>query len=434
MTLPSVPNPVGVGAALTFNRDPLGTLLAWRREYGPHFVAQIASSRLHVITDADDLYTVLVGRAKDFNKRDSAKESLGPLLGRGLLLSDGDFWRRQRRLAQPAFHHKRIVTYATQMVAYAGDVVARWQPGQTYDIADEMTGLTLRIVARTLFNVETGDVTHRVSDALDVLLPTAARRARLPVRLPVGRRVTDSLEALDALVYAFIEERRADPTDRGDLLSMLMAATDEDDGTGMTDQALRDEIMTIFLAGHETTASALAWTFYLLSQHPEVEARLLAEVDAVGHPPTYDAIADLPTTLMVVKEALRLYPPAWLFSRQATTDVALKRGVVAAGEGVWISPYAIHREADVFPDPERFDPDRFTPEREAAIPRTAYIPFSTGPRVCIGNSFALMEAQLILATILQRVRLRLAPGAAVEPLADITLRPKGDLPMVVEAR
>lgn len=400
----------------------------------------------YLILNPDLVREVLVNRASDFPKSQRDYGILSKFLGDGLVTAEGEQHRRQRKLAQPAFHHKRIAAYGDTMVDYAEDMVAEWQAGETRDIAYEMYQLTLYIVAKTLFDADKSrmvEVADRVGQAIHVLQEVTNHDFRRPIQWPqwlptADNRARQSAKGvLDETIHTIVAERRQQETaDKGDLLSMLLLARD-DDGKGMDDTELRDQLVTIFVAGHETTSNALSWTWYLLSQNPEAEAKLHAELDEVldGRLPTLADLPNLPYTSMVIKEAMRLYPPAWtLTGRTATATTTLGDYTIRQGADLMVSPYVLHRNPTTFPDPEQFVPERFTAEREKELPRYAYIPFGAGPRVCIGNSFAMMEAQLIMATVAQRFRLRLAADQRVEMNAQITLSPLDGLRMVVEKR
>jgi cytochrome P450 len=365
------------------------------------------------------------------------------LLGEGLLTSEGEFHLRQRRLAQPAFHRQRIASYAVTMVEYTDRACDQWRAGETRDIAREMMRLTLAIAGKTLFDADVESEADEIGEALTTTfalfnrlsLPFAQLLDRLP--LPATRRFQKARQRLDATVYRIINERHAVAVDRGDLLSMLIAARDEEgDGSGMTDEQLRDEAMTIFLAGHETTANALAWTWYLLSRHPEIEARFHAEVDDVlkGGLPTAEDFPRLRYTEMVLAESMRLYPPAWIIGRRALGDYQINGYMIPARSILLMSQYLTHHDERFFPDPFRFDPERWTTEARESRPKFSYFPFGGGPRLCIGESFAWMEGALVLATIGRRFRMRLAPGHPVELQPLVTLRPKHGMRMILDAR
>ena len=420
--------------------DSLGFMLKSARQYGNFYAIWIGDKPFYVISDPNLVREVLVERAKEFHKAALVKDAVGRFAGNGLFANEGDFWRRQRKLAQPAFHHGRIEAYGVTMVAQTLVMLDGWQAGERRDIAHEMTNLTLGIVNKTLFNVDVSAQADHIGELMTIIL--SATNDRINSYDPIWarllqtkqRREAAAIEELFAIIEGIIAEHRRDGADRGDLLSMLLAARDED-GNPMSEQQLRDEVITLFVAGHETTANALAWAFYLVAQHPDVEAKLLQELAALnGNPPTLRDLAQLPYSEQVIKEAMRLYPPAGGVTRQPIHDIELGGYPVAKGTMVAISTYVMHRDPKLFADPDRFDPDRFTPENEAKLPKYAYLPFGAGPRICIGNSFAMMEARLILLTVLQKFSLRLAPGQTVKAEQVFTLRPKGGLPMSVQKR
>ena len=364
-------------------------------------------------------------------------------LGEGLLTSEGEFHRRQRRLAQPAFHRQRINAYATVMTDYCAQARSRWLPGETLDISQEMMRLTLAIVGKTLFdaNVETEarEIGKALTDVMQlfdrITSPFAGLLEKLP--LPSNIRWLRAKQRLDATIYRIIDERRRSGEDRGDLLSMLLLAQDDEgDGTGMTNQQLRDEAMTLFVAGHETTANALTWTWYLLSQHPGVEAKLHDEIQAAlnGKLPTADDVARLTYTEMVFAESMRLYPPAWILGRRVLNDYRVADYMIPSGSIILMSQWVMHHDPRFYPEPFEFNPGRWTPEARESRPKFAYFPFGGGPRVCIGEQFAWMEGVLLIATIAQKWKMRLAPGQVVKTKPMITLRPKYGMRMMVEAR
>ncbi|MFL6332591.1 MAG: cytochrome P450 [Pyrinomonadaceae bacterium] len=428
---------------LSFTRDPLGFLTGVARRYGDVVYFGGMSDDFYLLNHPDYVKDVLVTHNASFMKGRGLQRAKR-LLGEGLLTSEPPLHRRQRRLAQPAFHKQRVGAYASLMVDYALKLEReRWQDGRTLDAAQEMMHLTLAIVGRTLFGTETEAEAEEVREALSAsmasfarfMMPFAELLGRLP--LPANRRFEQSRARLDRIIYRVIEERRASGEDRGDLLSMLLNAQDEEgDRTGMTDEQLRDEAMTIFLAGHETTANALAWTWYLLSQNPEAEARLHRELEEVlaGRPPAAEDLPRLRYTEMIFTESMRLYPPAWILGRRALEDYEVGGHRIPRGALVILSPYVMHRDPRFFPDPERFDPERWTPEARAARPQFSYFPFGGGPRRCIGEGFAWMEGVLVIATLAQRWRLRLAPGQRIEPQPGVTLRPRRGVLMTPERR
>jgi len=427
-----------------FGRDPLRYYPDMHRRYGDvvRFHGPRGSSWF-LIAHPDDIEHVF--KSKHYPKG-IITEPIKSLIGNGLLTSEGDFWRRQRRLAAPAFHRQRLISLGA-MMAQAGDRAAeRWRPaaraGQPVDVAADMMRVTLEIVGRALFSVDVSDEADDVARALPVALEYVNHRSTRPWALPEqwptprNLRFRRALRTLDAIVYRMIEERRRTGEDNGDLLSMLLHARDEDTGERMDDQQLRDEVMTLFLAGHETTAVMLSWTWHLLAQHPAVEQQLHAELDAVlaGRLPTVEDLPSLPYTRMVMEETLRLYPPAWAIGRQSTIEDELRGYYIPRNAPLLISPYVTHRHPEFWEAPERFDPQRFTPDQVASRPRFAYFPFGGGPRICIGNNFALMEGHLLLAVFASRYRLRPAPGHPIVPEPTITLRPKYGLRMMIEER
>jgi len=429
--------------ALRMGRDPLAFLTSLRDQYGDIARVPLGPETLYLFSHPDLVRDVLVTNHRNFHKG-RGLERAKMLLGEGLLTSEGEFHLRQRRLAQPAFHRQRVAAYGATMAAYGAARCDRWQAGATIDAHKEMMVLTLGVVGKTLFNADVEHEAAEIGAALATtfesfnfgfFLPFGELLERLP--LPATLRFRKARARLDATIYRLIEERRRSGGDRGDLLSMLLLAQDtEGDGGGMTDVQLRDEAMTIFLAGHETTANALTWTWYLLSQHADIEARVHAEIDSAlgGRLPTADDLPALPYTRMVLAESMRLYPPAWIVGRRALGPFEANGYEIPTRSIVLMSQYVMHRDERWFPDPERFDPDRFTPERQAERPKFAYFPFGGGPRVCIGEQFAWMEGVILLATIAQRWRLRLVPGHPVALQPIITLRPKHGIRMTVLSR
>ena len=431
-----------LGNILQFRRDTLGFLLESSRAHGDISLYRLGREPVVHLRHPDHIRDVLVTHQHSFVKGKGIQWAR-LFLGDGLLTSEGEFHTRQRRLAQPAFHRQRIATYAEAMTAHALRCRERLSEGQELDIHAEMMTLTLGVAAQTLFDADVQTEAPEIAEALGVIiglfprfaLPFASVLHRLP--LPANARFARAVALLDGIVYRIIAERRAAGGDRGDLLSMLLVASDEEgDGTRMTDRQLRDEVMTILLAGHETTANALTWTWYLVARNPEVEARLHAEIDHAlgGRAPAASDLPALGYVERVFAESMRLYPPAWGLGRRAIADHAAGDYTIRAGTLVAMSPYVVQRDERWWPDPERFDPERFTPEARAARPRFAYFPFGGGARQCIGESFAWMEGVLLLATIGQRWRFRLAPGQRVEPQALITLRPRHGIRMIAEAR
>ena len=422
-----------------YSRDPLGYLTCLSRTYGDIVALRYYRYRVHFISHPRDIEEVLVNQAKKFAKGRILKANKR-LFGNGLLTSEGEFWLRQRRLAQPAFHRARIASYAETMVRYTERMLANWRGGEELDVHQEMMRLTLQIVAKTLFDADVESETREVGRALEVVMDLNSNFRRLvmiPAWFPTRHNVKThfAVKRLDKIIYRIIAERRASGRDAGDLLSMLLEARDED-GLRMTDRQLRDEAITLFLAGHETTAIALSWTWWLLAQHPAVEAKLHAELNSVlaGRAPTVEDLPRLPYLDRVLTESLRLYPPAWGMARLAIEDAEIAGYRIPKGTGVSLSQWVVHRDPRWYEDPEEFRPERWENDLMKRLPRFAYFPFGGGPRMCVGNNFALMEAALLLAAIAQRFRLRLVPGHPVVLFPTITLRPRYGIRMTLEER
>ena len=426
-------------------RNPLEFFSGLARTYGDLAYVRMGGENLFIASDPAVIRDVLVTQNQRFHKS-RGLERTKRLLGEGLLTSEDDLHLKQRRLIQPAFHRDRIAAYAATMVAFADRVQSGWRDGDTLDVASEMSRLTLLIVGKTLLDADVDAQTREISEAMSqlmasfwtLMLPFGETLERLPI--PYLRRGRRARERLDQIIYGIIRERRASGGDRGDLLSMLLLAQDEEatggGSRGMTDRQIRDEAMTIFLAGHETTANALAWTWYLLSQSPDVERRMHDEIDQVlsGRLPAMADAERLPFTTRVITESMRLYPPAWLVGRRSVADYQIDGYEVPIRSLIIMSQWIVHRDARHYPDPERFDPDRWTPEFKARLPQFAYFPFGGGPRRCIGESFAWMELVLVLATLAQRWKFDLVPGHPVIPHAAITLRPRHGIAMIARSR
>lgn len=434
----------GLGLLLwrTLQRDRLAALRHVARVYGDIVGFTVGRQRFLLLNHPDHVEDMLVTRARLF-KKGRALERAKRLLGEGLLTSEGDLHRRQRRLAQPAFHKQRIAGYAATMVAHAQKTSQRWRDADPLDISAEMNRLTLTIAGETLLGTDVerdaGGVREALTAVLDAFPITMSPLAPLLERLPLPsmRRYRRAQATLDRVIYRIIEERRARGDDRGDLLSMLLLARDEDaDGGRMSDTQVRDEAMTIFLAGHETTANALAWTWYLLAQHPDVERRLHHEIDSVlgDRTATAEDAMRLPYTRMVLSESMRLYPPAWAIGRRALEDFTIGGYIVTKGTVVLVSQYLIHRDERFYADPERFDPDRWLPDRQKGRPKYAYFPFGGGTRVCIGEAFAWMEGILVLATLARDWHLESLETAPVGMQPAITLRPAHGIRMKLGKR
>lgn len=430
------------GQMFAFRRDALALMTHLARQYGDIVAYRLGLAQVVLLNHPDYIRDVLVTHHRNFTKGRGLQWAKY-ILGEGLLTSEGELHHRQRRLAQPAFHRQRLATYGAVMVDYGVRLRQRWQDGETRDIAHDMMRVTLGIAGKTLFDADVEAEAKDVGDALVTImelfprfmLPFSRLIGKLP--LPSNWRADAARSRLDTVVYSIIQERRASGVDKGDLLSMLLLAQDEEgDGGGMSDQQLRDEAMTLFLAGHETTANMLTWTWYLLSQYPAIEAQLQAELDTVlaGRLPTMEDMPRLTYTRMILAESMRLYPPAWLLGRRAINDYEVGGYIIPARSIITLCQYVMHRDPRYYPDPETFDPQRWTAEAETSRPKFAYFPFGGGPRQCIGESFAWMEGMLLLATLAQEWQLRLVPGHPVEPKALITLRPRYGMRMTLTRR
>jgi cytochrome P450 len=427
--------------------DELAFYRRLKAQYGDVARFQLGPFQACLVTHPEAIETVLVGRNHDVHKS-PFYEAMKRVLGEGLLTSEDAFHKRQRRLIQPIFHHRRIKEYGEAMVEYGARYRDRWREGQTLDFHQEMMGLTLAIVGKTLLGADVERDARDVGRAMTTMLgtldnlalfvvfmiggPLADNVERLP--LPSMRRFRKGREALDRVIQRLIAEKRAGDGDGSDLLSSLLAA--EENGAGMDDQQIRDEAITIFLAGHETTAVALSWTFCLLARHPDVEGKLHAELDEVlgDRLPTVDDLPRLDYARKVLSESMRLFPPAWMIGRQAIADLDLCGYDVPTGTVLLLPPFLVQRDERWWPEPRRFDPERFAAEEEDTRPRYSYFPFGGGPRLCIGESFAWMEGELLLATIAQRWGPRLTPGYPQGLRPQVTLRPKGGMRMTMEAR
>lgn len=419
---------------LGFVRDPLGWLRRVADAHGDFVEMPVFGKRWVVLSHPDDIEAVMIRHAKSVT-RDDYMVILQRPLGMGLLTSDGELWKRQRKVMAQAFTPKRIRGYADAMARVTDASLSRWRSGETVNLHEEMSRVTMEVVADVLFGtgVSAEDVLV-VRDSLEhinaFLRNSPEAILKLPgwVPTPLNRRTNEAIAAIDRIVYRIIEERRraGDAAPKDDLLGVLLGARD-DDGAGMSDRQLRDECVTLFLAGHETTALALAATIYLLSTTPHVEERLVAELERVlgGRLPSADDVRALAYTDQVIKEAMRLYPPAWTTGREVAEPFAVRGHHLAKGTQILMSQWVVHRDPRFFPDPEAFDPDRWEPARASALPRYAYFPFGGGPRVCIGNHFAMMEASLILATVMSRFHVELLPGERLELDPSVTLRQKG---------
>jgi cytochrome P450 len=437
---PRVPGHPVLGHLGTFRKSRTSLQLRIARDYPDIASLRFGLVRSFMVSSPALAHEILATKQECFVKAPGLSIFLKPVLGNGLLTSERDFHASQRKLIAPAFAHKRIASYAETMAARAWRYASALAPGDHVDVSEDMMRLTLEIVGKTLFDAEVAGDADLVGDALTETMKTAMSQLEslvpLPPMVPTPTNMKNrrAVAKLDAIVYRIIRERRAQGGDRGDLLSMLLEAQHEDGGR-MTDRQVRDESMTLFLAGHETTANALAWTLYLLARNPDARARLEAEVDALGRTPTYDDLKLLPYTLAVLKESMRLYPPAYILARRAVETTTIGGHRIPRNAITLINVLGIHRRPDTFDAPDAFRPERFVGDAEKHLPRCAYMPFGAGPRICIGNHFALMEGHVLLATMLRRVRFDLVSperDVEVEPL--VTLRPKGGVAMRVSLR
>ena len=422
--------------------DTITYLTKCAREYGDIVFFRFLGVPACFVNKPEHIESILVTQNSNFVKSKDYR-AMRRVLGNGLLLSEGEFWRRQRKLIQPAFHQGRIAAYAEVMIAHTQRMLASWSDGQSLDMHEAMMRLTLGIVAKTLFDADVSHEAEDVDAALTVLMGKFLRQAGMALLLPVwvplptSQLLKRAVGRLDKVIYSIIEQRRASGQMSGDLLSVFLQAHD-DEGVGMTDRQLHDEIMTLFLAGHETTANVLSWTWYLLGQNPQVEEKLTEELSRVlaGRVPTPADLPRLAYTDMVLREAMRLYPPVWVIGRRALAPFRLGDYELPADTNVLISQLIMHKDARYFPDPQRFDPDRWSTSnpQSASLPRFAYFPFGGGPRVCIGAGFAMMEALLLLSTIAQQFRIEVSPELKVKVQPTVTLRPKHGIPATLKRR
>jgi len=473
--IPRLSGDTMLGHVREMRTDPIALLNRLNRECGDIGAVRFLNTWLVVANTPEMVGEVLVDKARSFRKSRFLRAALHPLIGDGLFNSDGDLWRRQRKLMAPIFQPARVAEFAPCMSQYATDGAEQWRDGETVDVARETTRVTMAVAGKTLFDADTLDESDELGDALTValhwvmdaasstslglqlisagLLENLILRAPPPAKGPLARvvanlevpvmwpgagtrRLKAAIRVLDGRVQRMIDERRADSRPRRDLLTRLLGARDEETKGPMSDRQLRDEIVTLFVAGHETTATALAWAFYLIDRHPDVRAALEREVSAIGtRPLTASDVPRLPLAQKVFKESLRMYPPVRVLERQAVEPVEIGGHQIPRGAFVAVWPWALHHRPELWPDPERFDPERFTPQAEDARPRYAYVPFGAGARVCIGNHFALLEGPIVIAAWVARARLESADDREVlsDPAA-ATMRPLGGVTMRVMRR
>jgi cytochrome P450 len=426
---------------LAFYRDPLQLFLDLARQYGDIVGTRLGHAHFVLLSHPDLVESVLVQHPRDFIKEHGHAQQL---VGKGLLVSEGDFHMRQRRLMQPAFHRDRVAGYGSVMADFSRRLSERWQRGASVDIYHEMMHLAQVIAGKTLFDADVEADVDAVGEAIATALHTNFLLQQIPfARLFAGlsrrtkARYDEAIALVNRTFSRLIAERRKDKTDRGDLLSMLLKVQDAEGGTGgLTDEQIRDELVTLFVAGHETTGGTMTWTWHMLARHPEVEAQLHEELDRVlgGRPPTVADVPRLVYTEMLIAEVLRMWPSAWTQLRQTVHETQVGGYTLPADTYLFLSSWVIHHDPRFFPDPWRFDPARMTHEARHARPRFAYFPFGGGSRQCIGESYAWMEMIVVIATIAQRWRLRLAPGQKVVPNPGATLRPKEGVRMILESR
>jgi cytochrome P450 len=440
------PGPKGaplLGMALMLRKDPLAGMRQMVRDYGDVVRFYVMMQERTIVNRPDLINQVLVIQQSKFHKSELTRRITSRILGQGLLISEGEFWRRQRRLAQPAFHRSRTNAYGAPMIELAENHIREWRDGERRNMSREMTGLTLDIAVKTLFGTTLPGEAEQVGQAMTFLMRYSLRRNRMPFRIPeswptpANRRADRELEFIDSLVYRIIEGRRAEKNGQvhDDLLALLMGAMDED-GSQMTLQQLHDETMTLFLAGHETTAQMLGWTWYALSNNPAAEANLHEELHGVlgGRAPAAEDFPKLPYLRAVMNEVLRLYPPAYILARETMEPCEIGGYEMHVGSTVVISQWIMHRDARFYDDPEAFRPERWLDGLQDRLPPGAYFPFSAGPRRCIGEGFALLEAAIVIATLAQKFKFRLVPGLEIIPEPLITLRPRHAIQMTLHSR
>ncbi|WP_088067358.1 cytochrome P450 [Gottfriedia luciferensis] len=424
-----------------FRKDPLHFLSDLYNKHDTIVSFRFAHRKMNLLLEPALIKEVLVTKQNSFHKSKPFQE-MKTLLGEGLLTSEDEVHMRQRRLMQPSFTKQHIQTYAEEMTMITEEFLCSWKDGEERLISRDMMELTLAIIVKTMFSMDMYQGHERVGKHLDIIMDIATKRIRsvlkapLALHTPQNKSLTEAINAIDKVLYEMIE-KRSDSNIKEDLLGVLMRARDEESGEGMTNQQLRDEAMTIFMAGHETTANTLSWCLYLLSQHPSKAERLYEEVDRVlgNRRANHDDMKELVYTQQIIWESIRLYPPAWLIGRKAIEDVRIGNYKIHKGETVLISPYIMQHSEKYFSNAEEFIPERFINGKVKDVPEYAFFPFGGGPRVCIGNHFAIMEATLVLATIAQQFTVELLQNQhKVEPEPFITLRPKSGLRMIVRKR
>ncbi len=438
---PVMPAPRWMGWTKELNDDVLG-LLTLGRESGDLVRFRVVDTYIYLANHPDYIKHILQDNNRNYGKATRALQIIKLISGENIFTSEGEFWLKRRRLMQPMFHRQHIASFGTVMAGAAQEMLAEWDAaptGQVFNIDQEMMRVTLKIVGRALFSVDLTNETHTLGKAFSDSTEYMIFRVRHPFYPPMGfptprnRRAQATRRTLEHVIQRIIRQRVASGEEPNDLLTLLLSMKDEETGEGLTEEELGREISTMVFAGHETTSNTLTWAWYLLSLHPEVEAKLHQEIDRVlnGRTPTMDDVPNLVYTRQVIDESMRLYPPAWTFGRIALKSDELGGYRIPAGAQILISPYTMHRHPRYWENPDAFEPERFAPTHHEKRPRFVYLPFGGGPRLCIGQPFALAEATLLLATIAQRYRLRLVPGAEVIPFPQITLGVEKGLPMTL---
>lgn len=437
------PGPKGIpifGILFDYNKDPTGFSLRCAQEFGDIALLPFGPLKVYLLSNPEHVSEVLSHQSHRFIKGISI-QSLKSSLGKGLLTSEGSFWQRQRRLIQPAFHRERLIEYGSMMVAATEKTIGRWQDGEVRDIQADMMQLTLSIVAQALFGTDISDKTPIIESAIDAIMVHFSKQLNtfflLPEWLPTpeNTRFQQKLQRLDEVIYDIIRRRRSSKEVRCDLLTMLLQVEDEE-GAGMSDREIRDEVVTLMMAGHETTALALTWTWMLLSQHPEVEKKLHEEIQTVlqGRSPTANDFPQFEYAAWVIKESMRLYPPAWGTSRQVVEPLQMGGYTLEPGDTAFLNQWVMHRDPRFFDCPEQFQPERWADGFEQRLQRGVYFPFGDGPRGCIGKGFAMMEAVLVLVAIAQKFRPILPSNYKPELIPSITLRPKNGMKMSLKRK
>ena len=444
-TLKTPPGPKGglmLGSTIDFKNKPARYIKHVADAYGDVTRFKVVGVNWYMLCHPEDVWRAMTKQGHIFLKPAIAKRLWDKFLGDGLLTTEGEVWKRQHKLMIPAFHHKRIMSYGETMGSFTNRMLDGWEEGSRVDIGEAMVALTLEIIAKTMFNADVGeDGTSTVGDAMSVIQEVLVEHINMPIPVPkwwpseANKRKINAIQNIEDIVMGIVDERRRTGEDPGDLLSMLLNATDET-GDRLTDKELRDQSMTLFFAGHETTAFSMTWAWYLFGKHPEITARVQADIDRVteGEPLTVAHLKELPYLEQCVKEAMRILPSVWIFMKQPTEDVDVRGYLIPKGAPVAFSPYIIHRDPRWYPSPLTFDPDRFSPEREKLIPKGAYIPFSGGARVCIGKACAMMESCLVLGTMLQRLTPKVSDDYVYDFKAELSMHPGGPLPIDVVFR